>query len=315
MESIFDQEAYPDLIAGLAAPDDAAVWRLDADRALVVTTDFFTPIVDDPFDYGAIAAANSLSDIYAMGGKPFMALNVSAFPPNLPSEMLSRIIAGGAEIAKQAGAIIVGGHTIKDKEPKYGLIALGFAHPDHILLKGGAQVGDVMLLSKPLGTGTITTALKQEKVEKSHLENAVRWMRKLNAAACDAALDLDAHAATDVTGFSLMGHAWEMAQASGVGLKIKFSSIPLLDGAAAYARSGIFPGGAFDNKSYFQSHVTISDKLTEGEELLLYDPQTSGGLLVAVDPEKWAAAVRKGKYQTLFNVIGAVVDDNRIIIE
>ena len=159
MESIFDQEAYPDLIAGLAAPDDAAVWRLDADRALVVTTDFFTPIVDDPFDYGAIAAANSLSDIYAMGGKPFMALNVSAFPPNLPSEMLSRIIAGGAEIAKQAGAIIVGGHTIKDKEPKYGLIALGFAHPDHILLKGGAQVGDVMLLSKPLGTGTITTCL------------------------------------------------------------------------------------------------------------------------------------------------------------
>jgi selenide,water dikinase len=315
LESFIDEEAYPDLIAGLAAPDDAAVWRLDADRALVVTTDFFTPIVDDPFDYGAIAAANSLSDIYAMGGKPFMALNVSAFPPNLPSELLSRIIAGGAEVAKQAGAVIVGGHTIQDKEPKYGLVALGFAHPDHILRKGGAQVGDVMLLSKPLGTGTITTALKQEKVEKSHLENAVRWMRKLNAAACDAALDLDAHAATDVTGFSLMGHAWEMAQASGLGLKIKFSSIPLLDGAAAYARSGIFPGGAFDNKAYFQSHVTISVKLTEGEELLLYDPQTSGGLLVAVDPEKWADAERKGKYQTLFNEIGTVVDDSRIIIE
>jgi len=315
LENIIDQEAYPDLIAGLAAPDDAAVWRLDAERALVATTDFFTPIVDDPFDYGAIAAANSLSDIYAMGGKPFMALNVAAFPPNLPTELLSRIIAGGAEVAKQAGAVIVGGHTIQDKEPKYGLIALGFAHPDHILKKGGAKVGDVILLSKPLGTGTITTALKQEKVDKVHLENAVRWMRKLNAEACDAALDLEAHAATDVTGFSLMGHAWEMAQASGTGLKIQFSSIPLLDGAATYARSGIFPGGAFDNKSYFQPHVTISNKLSEGEEFLLYDPQTSGGLLIAVDSKNWTAAVQEGKYKTLFNEIGVVIEEKKIIVE
>ena len=173
----------------------------------------------------------------------------------------------------------------------------------------------MILLSKPLGTGTITTALKQEKVDKDHLENAVRWMRKLNAAACDAALDLEAHAATDVTGFSLMGHAWEMAQASGTGMRIKFSNIPLLDGAAAYARSGIFPGGAFDNKSYFQSHVTISGKLSEGEEFLLYDPQTSGGLLVAVDSKNWTAAVQKGKYKTLFNEIGIVIEEKKIIVE
>ena len=315
MENMIDEKDYPELIAGLATPDDAAVWRLDADRALVVTTDFFTPIVDDPYDYGAIAAANSLSDIYAMGGKPFMALNVSAFPPNLPSELLSKIIAGGAEVARQAGAVIVGGHTIQDMEPKYGLIALGFAHPDRILTKGGAKAGDVLLLSKPLGTGTITTALKQDKVKKHHLENAVQWMRKLNAAACDAALDLEAHAATDVTGFSLMGHAWEMAHASGVGLRIQFTKIPLLDGAAAYAKSGIFPGGAFDNKLFFQKHVTVSGNLSEGEDLLLYDPQTSGGLLVAVDADKWAAAVREGKYKNLFHEIGFVIEENRIFVE
>jgi len=315
LENLIDDSAYPDLIAGLAAPDDAAVWRLDADRALVVTTDFFTPIVDDPYDYGAIAAANSLSDIYAMGGKPFMALNVSAFPPNLPAELLAKIILGGAEVAKEAGAVIVGGHTIQDKEPKYGLIALGFAHPDRILIKGGAQVGDLLLLSKPLGTGTITTAFMQDKAEKDHLENAVRWMRKLNADACDAALELNAHAATDVTGFSLMGHTWEMADASGLGFKIEFNRLPFLEGAAEYARRGIFPGGAFDNKHYYQSHVEVIGSLTEGEELLLYDPQTSGGLLITVDPENWAEAVRAGKYQRLYHEIGTVISRKNIVIK
>jgi selenide,water dikinase len=312
---MIDDSAYPDLIAGLAVPDDAAVWRLDADRALVVTTDFFTPIVDDPYDYGAIAAANSLSDIYAMGGKPFMALNVSAFPPNLPTELLAKIILGGAKVAKEAGAVIVGGHTIQDKEPKYGLIALGFAHPDRILTKGGVQVGDLLLLSKPLGTGTITTAFMQDKAEKDHLENAVMWMRKLNADACDAALELNAHAVTDVTGFSLMGHTWEMADASGLGFEIEFNHLPLLEGAAEYAHRGIFPGGAFDNKHYYQSHVEAAGSLTEGEELLLYDPQTSGGLLIAVNPENWEEAVRAGKYQDLLHKIGTAISKKKIIIK
>ena len=183
---MIDPEDYPDLITGLDQPDDAAVWRLDDDRALVVTTDFFTPVVDDPYDYGAIAAANSLSDVYAMGAKPFLALNVAAFPANLPLPMITEILRGGIEKAKEAGVVIAGGHTIKDDEPKYGLMALGFAHPDKILRKGGAKVGDVLLLSKPLGTGVITTALKQDKVDKDHLAGAVKWMKTLNDQAGEA---------------------------------------------------------------------------------------------------------------------------------
>lgn len=315
MNDWIDAKAFPDLITGLALPDDAAVWRLDADRALVVTTDFFTPVVDDPFDYGAIAAANSFSDIYAMGGKPFMALNVAAFPPNLPYDLLSQIIAGGAEIARRAGAVIVGGHTIQDKEPKYGLVALGFVHPNRIFTKGGSQVGDLLLLSKPLGTGTITTALKQDKVAKAHLDNAVAWMYKLNDKACDAALALEAHAATDITGFSLMGHAWEMACASGVGFKFFFERIPFLDGAREYARQGIFPGGTFDNQSYYQSHVQVSPALSEDQEMLMFDSQTSGGLLIAVDPERWKRNAKLQKYKNIFWEIGTVVPGEKIFVE
>jgi len=309
-----DRLDYPDLIAGLTEPDDAAVWRLDDDRALVVTTDFFTPIVDDPYDYGAIAAANSLSDVYAMGAKPFLALNVAAFPPDLPTEILGKILLGGSDKAREAGVIIAGGHTIQDKEPKYGLIALGFGHPDRILTKGGAKPGDILLLSKPLGTGTIATALKQEKADPAYVQKAVDWMKKLNAEAAEAALGMGAHAATDITGFSLLGHAWEMALASKVSMEIEFSKLPFLEGARSYAKQWIFPGGAFDNREYYQSHVKFEKDLPEEYQMLLFGPQTSGGLLVAVGEKRYDEFKKNQSLQRIFWEIGRVVEGKKIII-
>ena len=305
---------YPDLITGLDQPDDAAVWRLDADRALVATTDFFTPVVDDPYDYGAIAAANSLSDVYAMGAKPFLALNVAAFPGNLPLPMISEILRGGIEKAKEAGVVIAGGHTIKDDEPKYGLMALGFAHPDKILRKGGAKVGDVLLLSKPLGTGVITTALKQDKVAKDHLAGAVTWMKTLNDRAGEAILKMGAHAATDITGFGFIGHAWEMVQASGKGMQILYNSLPFMEGAKVYAKNGVFPGGAYDNFEYYQGHVEFSGKFTDWEKMLLFDPQTSGGLLAAVDEKQYLNYLSTNNADPLFWKIGEIIPEMQIQI-
>jgi len=187
IEDIFKSADYPDLLVGLGDPDDAAVWRLDDQRALVVTADFFTPVVDRAYDYGAIAAANSLSDVYAMGGKPFLALNIAAIPPDLPAEITSEIMRGGAEKAREAGVVLAGGHTIQDKEPKYGLVAVGFVHPEHMLTKGGARPGDLLVLSKPLGFGTITTALKQEVADPTDVSEAVGWMKRLNQAASELA--------------------------------------------------------------------------------------------------------------------------------
>jgi selenide,water dikinase len=219
LQDIFQPESYPDLLAGLASPDDAAIWKLDEQRALVVTTDFFTPVVDDPYDYGLISAANSLSDIYAMGGEPFLALNILAIPPQLPTEIASEILRGGAEKAREAGVVIAGGHTIQDKEPKYGLVALGFVHPDHLLTKGGLQSGNILFLSKPLGAGVISTGIKGDKISPDDAGEAVAGMKQLSREAAAVALACGARAATDITGFSLLGHAWEMAEASGVGIQ------------------------------------------------------------------------------------------------
>lgn len=295
-------------------PDDAAVWRLDEDRALVVTTDFFTPVVDNPYDYGAIAAANSLSDVYAMGAKPFMALNVAAFPAKLPISVITEILRGGIEKAKEAGVVIAGGHTIKDDEPKYGLMALGFAHPKKILRKGGAKAGDVLLLSKPLGTGVITTALKQDKANPAHVTSAVEWMKRLNDQAGEAALKMDAHAATDITGFGFIGHAWEMAQASGAGMRILYKNIPLMEGARIYAEKGIFPGVAYDNLQYYRDHIRFNTVLSEWEKLLLFDPQTSGGLLLAVDEYIYRGFISHQGTSPLFWKIGEIIPEKRIVI-
>lgn len=270
---------------GLREPDDAAVWRLDEGRALVVTTDFFTPVVDDAYDYGAIAAANSLSDVYAMGGQPFLALNVTALPDDLPADISSEIIRGGAEKAHEAGVVIAGGHTVKDKEPKYGLVVIGFVDPRQMVSKGGLKVGDTLVLTKPLGFGVTTTALKQQKAKEQDVGEAVHWMKQLNKTASELAREFDLRGGTDITGYSLLGHGMEMAEASGVSLKFEFTKIPFLAGARKYAEQGIFPGGAFDNKKHFEANVKFPASMDEPDRMLLFDPQTSGGLLLGVPLE------------------------------
>ena len=271
---------------GLREPDDATVWRLDEGRAIVVTTDFFTPVVDDAYDYGSIAAANSLSDVYAMGGKPFLALNVAALPDDLPAEISSEIIRGGAEKAREAGVVIAGGHTVKDKEPKYGLVVIGFVDPRTMLSKGGLIIGDALVLTKPLGFGVTTTALKREQAEEGDVLEAVTWMKQLNKAASQLAVEFKLRGGTDITGYSLLGHGLEMADASGVSLQLDLAKIPFITGARKYAERGTFPGGAFDNKKYFESKVRFADSIDEVNQMLLFDPQTSGGLLLGVPHEK-----------------------------
>ena len=295
LQGIFNPADYPDLLVGLGDPDDAAVWRLDDRRALVATTDFFTPVVDDAYDFGAIAAANALSDVYAMGGKPFLALNIVAMPPDLPAEVISAILRGGADMAHQAGVVIAGGHTIQDKEPKYGLVVLGFLDPARMLTKGGVQVGDKLVLSKPLGFGTTTTALKRDLAAAQDVAEVVGWMKRLNQIASELAIEFQARGATDITGFSLLGHASEMAQASGVGLRFDFASLPFTRGARRYAEAFIFPGGASDNRLFFGSQVHFAEGIDEPNQMLLFDPQTSGGLLVAVHPDKLAPLLERAK--------------------
>jgi len=251
-----------------------------------MTTDFFTPVVDDPYDYGAIAAANSLSDVYAMGGTPFLALNLAALPPDLPSEISAEILRGGAEMARRAGVVVAGGHTVQDREPKFGLVVLGMVDPARLITKSGARPGDKLVLTKPLGFGMVTTALKRQAVDPMDLAEAVSWMTRLNDKAGMLAAELGLRGGTDVTGFALLGHAWEMASASGVGLRFEFHKIPFLKNARRYAEAGVFPGGAHDNHSYFGSHVTFAPGLDDASQMMLYDPQTSGGLLLSVAPEK-----------------------------
>jgi selenide,water dikinase len=295
VKNIFDPAAYPDLIVGLESPDDAAIWRLSDEQAIVVTTDFFTPVVDTPYEYGSIAAANSLSDVYAMGGRPFLALNIAALPDHLPAEISSEILRGGAEKAREAGVVIAGGHTVKDKEPKYGLVAIGFVHPQKIISKSGLKPGDVLVLTKPLGAGVTTTALKQEKSEEAHVKEAIEWMSRLNRTAGELAVEFGVRGGTDITGFGFLGHASEMAEASGVSLHFEFSQIPLLSGAHGYAERGIFPGGAFDNKGYFEKFVQFSTDINEPSQMLLFDPQTSGGLLFGVAREKLSTFEARAK--------------------
>ena len=295
VEKIFDNHNYPDLLVGLAKPDDAAVWRLDSTRALVVTTDFFTPVVDDPYDFGSIAAANSLSDVYAMGGQPFLALNVAALLPDLSPEINSEILRGGAEKCLEAGVVIAGGHTVQDKEPKYGLVVIGFVDPKKMLTKGGVLPGDVLVMTKPLGFGVTTTALKQEKADPADVSEVVGWMKKLNRAAGALALEFGLHAATDVTGFGLLGHAGEMAAASGVGIQFNLENIPFVSGALNYAHLRTFPGGASDNRDYFGPHVHFTEDIPDEKQMLLFDPQTSGGLLMAVPQSKQEAFLKRAE--------------------
>jgi len=313
LSTIYQNADYPDLLIGLNPPDDAAVWRLDDGRALVMTTDFFTPVVDDPYDYGAIAAANSLSDVYAMGATPFMALTIAALPPDLDPSISQEIIRGLAEKAAEAGTVIAGGHTIQDKEPKIGLVAVGFAAENQLLRKDALQIGDQLVLTKPLGFGVTTTALKQDKASPEDVAEVVGWMKGLNRGAAQLAVQFKLRAATDITGFSFLGHAWEMASAAGVGLQVCFGDVPFISCAKKHAQAWSFPGGAFDNKRYYETHVRFDPAIPEEQQMLLFDPQTSGGLLLGVPQAKVSEflSAAKGIGQPAW-LVGEVVPGDQI---
>jgi selenide,water dikinase len=260
---------------------------------LVLTVDFFTPVVDDPYDFGNIAAANSISDVFAMGGQPFLALNVAALLPDLPPEINAEILRGGAEKCLEAGVVIAGGHTVQDKEPKYGLVVIGFVDPEKMLTKGGVRPGDTLVLTKPLGFGVTTTALKQQKATPEDVAEVVSWMKKLNRDASALAVEFDLRGGTDVTGFSLLGHAAEMADASGVGLRFFVEKLPFVSCARKYADMGTFPGGASDNHLYFGPRIRFAPSFSEETQMLLFDPQTSGGLLLAIPLKKKEAFLKR----------------------
>ena len=282
MVSLGAADADGDLLVGAAEGDDAAVLRLDSDRALVVTTDFFTPIVDDARDWGRIAAANALSDVYAMGGRPLIALNLTAWPgETLPLEILADVLRGGSAVAAEAGCLVVGGHTIDDPEPKYGMAVTGLAHPSRLLTISAAQPGDTLMLTKPVGTGVIATAHKRGAAPDEVLAAAVESMTTLNAAASSAALAAGVVAATDVTGFSLLGHLHRMLRASGCSATVDASAVPLLPGALDLTTAGYVSGGTRNNMAYLTPWASFSPEVPEPVAVLLQDAQTSGGLLLA----------------------------------
>jgi selenide, water dikinase len=286
LTNLFQPGDYPSLLVGLTEPDDAAVYQLSRTQAIVSTVDFFPPVVDDPYDFGAIAAANALSDIYAMGGEPLMAINLVAYPDGYGYEMLSEILRGGAEKVREAGAVIAGGHTVTDKEPKYGLAVTGIVDPEKLLTKGGAKPGDVLILTKPLGSGVITTALKREQAHPDHVNSAVAVMSRLNREASLAAQHVGVHAMTDITGYGLLGHGHEMAHLSMVDFHINFEALSWMPGAFHYGERDIFAGGMNRNRDYFNQWVNFDSNVSEVGKKLLFDPQTSGGLLIAVAASK-----------------------------
>ncbi|MBX3001631.1 MAG: selenide, water dikinase SelD [Caldilineaceae bacterium] len=302
--NLFPAEEHAEVLIGLGEPDDAAVYRLDEERALIKTTDFFTPIVDDPWTYGAIAAVNAMSDVYAMGGEVLFCLNIAGFPETLDLEIVARIFAGGAFKVREAGAAIAGGHTVTNPEPFYGLSVTGIVHPDQIMRKGGAQAGDRLFLTKPLGTGVITTAAKlagesegtarrllrkaQGKIDLDvrHLDAAIASMMRLNRAGARAAREANVRSATDITGFGLLGHASEMAVASaqlnGVGFRIRAGDVPTLPGVFDYLKSGYLTRGSTRNPDHYGAHVHMDTKVSDLQRTLLWEAETSGGLLLCV---------------------------------
>lgn len=307
LKDIFPAQNHPNLLVGLTKADDAAVYQLDNDQAIISTTDFFPPVVDDPYDFGAIAAANALSDIYAMGGEVLFAINLVAFPENLDKEILREILRGGAEKVAEAGGVIAGGHSVSDKEPKYGLAVTGRIDPAKVKTKGGAKPGNVLMLTKPLGVGVVTTALKREITTEADVETAVSSMKMLNKQAAQAAQAANATSMTDITGFGLLGHAQEMAGSGGVDFRFVANNLPFLPGAKAYGEAGAFPGGMGRNMIHFEPHVTFAGSVPELIQHILFTPETSGGLLVAVPAEN--AAHFLAECDTAVEV-GVVVEGN-----
>jgi selenide,water dikinase len=286
LQNLFPREKFPDLLVGMDDGDDAAVYRINEHLALIFTLDFFTPIVDDPYDFGAIAAANSMSDVYAMGGDVVLALNICGFPQDMDPEVIGQILRGGADTVIEAGGILSGGHTINDDEPKYGLAVVGFVHPKKFLTKQGAQPGDLLVLTKPLGVGIITTALKAGEARSDHVLEATESMRRLNRQASHVLREAGVHAMTDITGFALIGHALEIALHGRVLLRFRAADLPFLPGAADYAEQWLFPGGTSTNRQAYEKEVRFSEGIAEEFAQLLFTPETSGGLLAAVPKRK-----------------------------
>jgi len=290
--SSLKRQTHPDLLVGLAKSDDAAVYRVTDEIAIVETVDFFPPIVDDPYTYGAIAAANSMSDVYAMGGQVLFALNVAGFPREFPKEVIAEIFRGGAEKVAEGGGVVAGGHTVVDAEPKYGLCVTGRVHPGKIFIKGGLRAGDRLFLSKPLGTGAIATAAKEDACAPEVLQGAVQSMLRLNRVAAEVAQELEVRGATDITGFGLLGHAAEMVEASGAGILIRASKLPLLEGALPLAEKGHLSGGMKRNRRHLEltlgakGQLKIDASLPAALTSLLFESETSGGLLFAVPPDR-----------------------------
>lgn len=318
----FPKPDDPNLLVGFDFADDAGVYKLTDDLAIIQTIDVFTPIVDDAYDYGRIAAANSLSDVYAMGGKPLTCLNFAAFPRNtLDIEILGDILRGGFDKVQEAGAILLGGHTIEDKEPKYGMAVTGVIHPDKVVPNAGAKPGDRLILTKPLGTGIITTALKVEAASERAVKAATESMATLNKVASETMQEVGAHGCTDITGFGFIGHALEMAKASNVGLRISLSQIPLLPDVIDLlidSEMTFFPVGSYRNRDAYQGDVDVAPGLQEERVYVLYDAQTSGGLLIAVaaDQADHLLQLLHERSVTAAAIVGEAVDERagRIIV-
>ncbi len=295
---------------GVQTRDDAAVYRIDAERALVQTVDVFTPVVDDPYAFGAIAAANSLSDVYAMGATPFLALNILAYPQGrLPAEVVAEIVRGGLDKMQEAGVVVAGGHSLDDPQPKFGYAVTGFVHPDRVVTNAGAKPKDRLVLTKPLGVGVITTGIKQQKATEEAVEAVTKVMLELNRAASEAMLQVGVHACTDVTGYGLVGHLHELAAASAVDARVWASRVPVLEAAWALVRDRVVPGGTHRNRKAAARYTRWHPEVSEDLQLLLCDPQTSGGLLVAVPPDRLEplqeALARRGV--TVVAVVGEIV--------
>ncbi len=307
---------HPDLLLGFESGDDAAVYRLNDDTALVLTVDFFAPIVDDPFEFGAIAATNALSDVYAVGGKPLAALNIAAFPRSLPLSIAAEVMRGGAEKVREAGAIIVGGHTVDDAEPKYGLAVIGTVKPGRQVENATSRPGDALVLTKPIGTGIISTACKAGTVDKADLSAATASMLELNRAASEAMVEAGANAATDITGFGLIGHLMTMMRASGTTARVERSRVPVLPGVVGLLAEGVVSGGTHRNLESCEGSVDWAETISEADRLLLCDAQTSGGLLISMPAQRvktlLAALDSRGARGT---VVGEVVEESGVQVE
>ncbi len=308
--TVIPKVSHEKLIVGLETSDDAAVYKVSDDKAIILTLDFFTPVVDDPYTFGKIAAANSLSDIYAMGGEPTVAMNIVCFPQCEDMAILREILRGGSDKVTESGAILVGGHTVDDMEPKYGLSVTGEVHPDKVRANSHVEVGDVLILTKPIGTGILNTAIKGEIADEQDYEEAVLVMEYLNKYPADALKKIDVNGVTDVTGFGLLGHVLEMAKGSGCSIEIDGESVPMLRNAREYANMGIIPAGMYKNLDYISPDVSVCEGVKQDILDVLYDPQTSGGLLISVPQQRASELIEELRNckALCYDIIGRAVE-------